>query len=74
MKTINNPTLSKKSIEVAQRILSKNDKEALKLRELYNDNGIFTINLMSSPGSGKTTLLENLAKYHLLGDNLLSRP
>ncbi len=66
MKTINNPTLSKKSIEVAQRILSKNDKEALKLRELYNDNGIFTINLMSSPGSGKTTLLENLAKYHLL--------
>ncbi|WP_204161833.1 hydrogenase nickel incorporation protein HypB [Helicobacter apodemus] len=66
MKTINNPTLSKKSIEVAQRILSKNDKEALKLREFYNDNGIFTINLMSSPGSGKTTLLENLAKYHLL--------
>ncbi|TLE14188.1 hydrogenase accessory protein HypB [Helicobacter apodemus] len=63
---MNNPTLSKKSIEVAQRILSKNDKEALKLRELYNDNGIFTINLMSSPGSGKTTLLENLAKYHLL--------
>lgn len=66
MKTINNPTLSPKSIEVAQRILSKNDKEALKLREFYNDNGIFTINLMSSPGSGKTTLLENLAKYHLL--------
>ncbi|AWI35081.1 hydrogenase accessory protein HypB [Helicobacter apodemus] len=63
---MNNPTLSKKSIEVAQRILSKNDKEALKLREFYNDNGIFTINLMSSPGSGKTTLLENLAKYHLL--------
>ncbi|WP_199770136.1 hydrogenase nickel incorporation protein HypB [Helicobacter mesocricetorum] len=66
MKTINNPTLSKKSIEVAQRILSKNDEEALKLREFYNNNGIFTINLMSSPGSGKTTLLENLAKYHLL--------
>lgn len=66
MKTINNPTLNPKSIEVAQRILSKNDKEALKLREFYNDNGIFTINLMSSPGSGKTTLLENLAKYHLL--------
>ena len=48
------------------RILSKNDQEAMKLREFYKDNGLFVVNLMSSPGSGKTTLLENIAKNHLL--------
>lgn len=63
---MDNPTLSKKSIEVGIRILSKNDQEAMKLREFYKDNGLFVVNLMSSPGSGKTTLLENIAKNHLL--------
>lgn len=63
---MDNPTLSKKSIEVGMRILSKNDQEAMKLREFYKDNWLFVVNLMSSPGSGKTTLLENIAKNHLL--------
>ncbi|WP_191337829.1 hydrogenase nickel incorporation protein HypB [Helicobacter pullorum] len=63
---MDNPTLSKKSIEVGMRILSKNDQEAMKLREFYKNNGLFVVNLMSSPGSGKTTLLENIAKNHLL--------
>lgn len=63
---MDNPILSKKSIEVGMRILSKNDQEAMKLREFYKDNGLFVVNLMSSPGSGKTTLLENIAKNHLL--------
>lgn len=63
---MDNPTLLKKSIEVGMRILSKNDQEAMKLREFYKDNGLFVVNLMSSPGSGKTTLLENIAKNHLL--------
>ena len=57
---------SKKTIEITQRILSKNDKEAMKLREFYAQNEIFSINLMSSPGSGKTTLLENIAQEKLL--------
>ena len=56
----------KKTVEITQRILSKNDKEAMKLREFYAQNGIFSINLMSSPGSGKTTLLENIAKEKML--------
>lgn len=43
-------------------ILSKNDKEAQKLREHFKQFGLFVVNLMSSPGSGKTTLLESLAK------------
>ena len=58
--------LSKKSIEVGMRILSKNDEEAIKLRQTYQNNDLFVVNLMSSPGSGKTTLLENIAKNQLL--------
>lgn len=46
-----------------QKILSKNDLEAQKLREIFKAKNIFVINLMSSPGSGKTTLLENLARF-----------
>ncbi|EES89431.1 hydrogenase nickel incorporation protein HypB [Helicobacter canadensis] len=57
---------SKKNIEVSMRILSKNDEEAIKLRQFYQNNDLFVVNLMSSPGSGKTTLLENIAKNHLL--------
>ena len=48
------------------RILSKNDEEAIKLRQTYQNNDLFVVNLMSSPGSGKTTLLENIAKNQLL--------
>ncbi|WP_299550099.1 hydrogenase nickel incorporation protein HypB [uncultured Helicobacter sp.] len=55
-----------KSVEVGQRILSKNDKVAMELREIYKKDSIFVINLMSSPGSGKTTLLENIAKEKFL--------
>lgn len=51
-----------KSIEVGQRILSKNDKVAMELREIYKKDSVFVVNLMSSPGSGKTTLLEHIAK------------
>lgn len=58
-----NPT---KTLEITQRILSKNDKEAMKLRDFYAKEGIFCINLMSSPGSGKTTLLENIAQLQAL--------
>ncbi len=55
-----------KSIEIGQRILSKNDKIAMELRKTYAQENLFVINLMSSPGSGKTTLLENIAKNKLL--------
>lgn len=55
-----------KSVEVGQRILSKNDKVARELRKIYAKENLFVLNLMSSPGSGKTTLLENIAKNKLL--------
>jgi hydrogenase nickel incorporation protein HypB len=57
-----NANFDSKMVEVATKILSKNDKEANALREVWKEhNGLYVINLMSSPGSGKTTLLENLA-------------
>ena len=49
-----------KTIEVAERVLSANDKVAARLKTLYREQGKYVINLMSSPGSGKTTLLESL--------------
>lgn len=55
-----------KNVDVRERILSKNDKVARELREIYQQENVFVVNLMSSPGSGKTTLLENMAKEGLL--------
>ncbi|MCE3040391.1 hydrogenase nickel incorporation protein HypB [Helicobacter anatolicus] len=59
----NNPNLNEKSIQIVEKILSKNDLKANELREHYKNDGLYTINFMSSPGSGKTTLLENLSKF-----------
>lgn len=51
-----------KTINVIEKILSENDKEANHNREHLNEHGILCINLMSSPGAGKTTLLETTIK------------
>ncbi|PAF47133.1 hydrogenase accessory protein HypB [Helicobacter sp. 12S02634-8] len=59
----NNPNLSKKEVAIVEKILSKNDLKAQELRTQYAQDGLYTINLMSSPGSGKTTLLEQLAAF-----------
>ncbi|MCE3046832.1 hydrogenase nickel incorporation protein HypB [Helicobacter kayseriensis] len=55
-----NPHLTKK-IELVEKVLSKNDKEAIRVREFFDAHGILGLNFMSSPGSGKTTILEQLA-------------
>ncbi len=48
------------NIEINQKILSKNDIDAGKLRDRLKKNGTFCVNIMSSPGSGKTSLLESI--------------
>ncbi len=48
----------RKTISVEEDILSKNNRLAAGNRVLFAKQGIFTLNLVSSPGSGKTTLLE----------------
>ena len=44
-------------LEVKQSIFESNDKQAALLREELKKDGVFLLNLMSSPGSGKTTTL-----------------
>ena len=44
-------------LEVKQSIFESNDKQASLLREELKKDGVFLLNLMSSPGSGKTTTL-----------------
>ena len=45
-----------KQIEVKKDILGAHEKIAQENRDFFNKNGIFVLNLMSSPGAGKTTL------------------
>jgi len=49
-------TLTK--VKIFTNILKANENIAKKNREIFNENKVYTINLMSSPGSGKTSLLE----------------
>ena len=46
-----------KTIELKKTILEDNDKDADQLREQLKEDGVFYVNIMSSPGSGKTTTL-----------------
>ena len=45
-------------ISLKKKIRNKNEEFAVLLRDDFSKNGVFTVNIMSSPGSGKTTLLE----------------
>lgn len=47
-----------KVIEVKRSIFEDNDADAAKLRNELKKDGIFLLNLMSSPGAGKTTTLK----------------
>ncbi|MDC7226711.1 MAG: GTP-binding protein, partial [Spirochaetales bacterium] len=42
-------------IEIKKSVYESNDRQALLLRNRLKEDGIFLLNLMSSPGSGKTT-------------------
>ncbi len=48
----------KRVLQVENHVLSKNNRCAESNRIFFIENGIFAVNLVSSPGSGKTTLLE----------------
>jgi hydrogenase nickel incorporation protein HypB len=45
-------------IKVVRKVLDANDTIAEQNRRMFAENGVFVINVMSSPGSGKTTTLE----------------
>ncbi len=45
-------------IDINRSLFAANDAMARSNREHFDEEGIITLNLISSPGSGKTTLLE----------------
>ncbi|PTN39040.1 hydrogenase nickel incorporation protein HypB [Desulfonatronum sp. SC1] len=47
-----------KAIPVIRNILDANNRLADQLRNVYAENNLLALNLMSSPGAGKTSLLE----------------
>lgn len=51
---------SPRIMHVGQRLLGKNAEIARANRERFRAQGVFAINVLSSPGSGKTALLERL--------------
>jgi hydrogenase nickel incorporation protein HypB len=47
-----------RTIDVRERVMSRNDEIAADVRRRLRGAGVRTFNLVSAPGSGKTTLLE----------------
>lgn len=45
-------------VSVVRNILEANERISVQNREMFKKNGVFVLNLMSSPGAGKTSLLE----------------
>ena len=45
-------------LTVGRNVLEANDRLARENEKLFGKNGVYVINLMSSPGAGKTSLLE----------------
>jgi hydrogenase nickel incorporation protein HypB len=46
------------TLRIEENLLAKNNRLAAINRSVFERNGVFVLNLVSSPGSGKTTLLE----------------
>ena len=55
-------------LSVERNVLEANDRLADENKKLFAENGVYVINLMSSPGAGKTSLLERT--IDMLGDKL----
>ena len=49
-------------IDLEKPLLDKNDRAARANRELFDEKGIFVIDLLSSPGSGKTTTIQMIIR------------
>jgi hydrogenase nickel incorporation protein HypB len=50
-------TTASRMVQVERDILARNNGYVVQNRRRFDDQGIFALNLVSSPGSGKTTLL-----------------
>jgi hydrogenase nickel incorporation protein HypB len=54
--------MKKKEVLVLEDLLGSNKRIASDIRKKFEEKGILTVNLLSSPGAGKTTLLEGIAE------------
>lgn len=52
-----------RKIDIAEPVMSKNDRFAAQNRDILRKRDISTLNLISSPGAGKTTVLESMARF-----------
>ncbi|MBE2219255.1 MAG: hydrogenase nickel incorporation protein HypB [Ignavibacteria bacterium] len=50
-------------IKIERKVLAKNDAVASEIRSALQENGVFAVNIVSSPGSGKTTLVEKTIEH-----------
>lgn len=55
-------------VKLVKNILEANDRIAEENKKIFDENGIFVINVMSAPGAGKTTLLEKT--IHAIKDKI----
>lgn len=60
--------MSSTRVKVIERIFSANEQVAATNRQLFDQAGVFTINIMASPGAGKTSLI--LQTINLLRDQI----
>jgi len=60
-------------VKVVTRILEANDRIAVENRRLFNDAGVYVINLMSAPGAGKTSFIEQTISEICRGGKKLYR-
>lgn len=51
-------------VEVQERVLAANDRQAAHNRSHFRERGVLTVNLMGSPGAGKTAVLESLSRHY----------
>ena len=59
---LESPDRSPRTLDIHQRLLSKNDRFSRQNRDRLQSLGLLTLNIMSSPGSGKTALIERTAE------------
>ena len=52
-----------REIKIVRKVLDVNDTIAAQNRNLFEQKGVFVINVMSSPGSGKTAILEKTLSH-----------
>ncbi len=49
-------------VEIVKDILSANEQIAQENRRLFDEKGVFVLNIMAAPGAGKTSLIECIIK------------